>query len=52
MQSRAELEQWTCALHNRVNRKLGKPDFNCSYVRSRWLPLDCHEEASCTLTGW
>jgi Erv1 / Alr family len=50
--SKQELEQWMCALHNRVNRKLGKEQFNCEFVRSRWQPLDCDEQASCTLTGW
>ncbi|XP_050029581.1 FAD-linked sulfhydryl oxidase ALR [Dermacentor andersoni] len=34
--SRAELAQWLCEQHNAVNRKLGKPEFDCSRVDERW----------------
>ncbi|CAB0018216.1 unnamed protein product [Nesidiocoris tenuis] len=27
---------WFCQLHNRVNRRLGKPLFDCSKVWQRW----------------
>ncbi|CAG2191341.1 FAD-linked sulfhydryl oxidase ALR-like [Mytilus galloprovincialis] len=28
--------QWMCRLHNDVNKKLGKPIFDCSKVNERW----------------
>jgi FAD-linked sulfhydryl oxidase len=34
--SRAELSQWVCELHNEVNDRLGKPQFDCSKVNERW----------------
>jgi mitochondrial FAD-linked sulfhydryl oxidase len=40
------LQQWVCRLHNSVNRRIGKPTFNCQLVSSRWAPLDCGEEGS------
>jgi hypothetical protein len=40
--SRQELSNWMCALHNRVNERLGKPAFNCAVAQQRWRegPLD------------
>ncbi|KAI1278768.1 FAD-linked sulfhydryl oxidase ALR [Halotydeus destructor] len=35
--SRQELSQWLCRLHNKVNTKLGKSEFDCSKVDERWL---------------
>ncbi|KAK3600902.1 hypothetical protein CHS0354_019255 [Potamilus streckersoni] len=35
--SRYNLSQWMCHLHNEVNRKLGKPEFDCRKVDERWL---------------
>eukprot|EP01102_Stenamoeba_stenopodia_P004488 TRINITY_DN14784_c0_g1_i1.p1 TRINITY_DN14784_c0_g1~~TRINITY_DN14784_c0_g1_i1.p1 ORF type:complete len:200 (-),score=33.92 TRINITY_DN14784_c0_g1_i1:16-615(-) len=35
-ESQEELCQWTCHLHNHVNKKLGKPEFDCSRFRERW----------------
>ncbi|XP_037363699.1 FAD-linked sulfhydryl oxidase ALR [Talpa occidentalis] len=35
--TRAGLTQWLCRLHNEVNRKLGKPAFDCARVDERWL---------------
>ncbi|CAM1302948.1 GFER (predicted) [Pycnogonum litorale] len=35
--SRYDLSQWMCQLHNEVNRKLGKPQFDCKLVDERWL---------------
>ncbi|EFA00437.1 FAD-linked sulfhydryl oxidase ALR [Tribolium castaneum] len=34
--SQEDLSQWLCRLHNRVNNKLGKPEFDCSKVNERW----------------
>lgn len=34
--SRDEFAQWLCRAHNDVNRKLGKPEFDCSRVDERW----------------
>lgn len=30
------LSQWLCQLHNKVNRKIHKPEFDCSKVNERW----------------
>lgn len=43
--TRASLTQWLCRLHNEVNRKLGKPDFDCSKVDERWR--DGWKDGSC-----
>ncbi|KAJ8305070.1 hypothetical protein KUTeg_017381 [Tegillarca granosa] len=34
--SQENLSQWFCRLHNSVNKKLGKPEFDCSKVNERW----------------
>lgn len=34
--SRAEFTQWMCELHNEVNDRLGKSQFDCSKVDERW----------------
>jgi len=34
--SRDELGNWLCLAHNEVNRKLGKPVFDCSRWEERW----------------
>jgi hypothetical protein len=36
-------------VHNTVNRRIGKPTFNCDLVQSRWAPLDCGVEDACSL---
>ncbi|GAO15828.1 hypothetical protein UVI_02021080 [Ustilaginoidea virens] len=36
VQSRDEFGTWLCEAHNEVNRKLGKPDFDCSRWQERW----------------
>lgn len=36
-ESRAELTQWLCRLHNKVNVKLGKKVFDCAKIDERWL---------------
>uniref|UniRef100_H0XGD8 Sulfhydryl oxidase n=1 Tax=Otolemur garnettii TaxID=30611 RepID=H0XGD8_OTOGA len=43
--TRACFSQWLCRLHNEVNRKLGKPDFDCSKVDERWR--DGWKDGSC-----
>ena len=34
--SRGELGMWLCGAHNEVNRKLSKPEFDCSKWEERW----------------
>ncbi|XP_058119956.1 FAD-linked sulfhydryl oxidase ALR [Anopheles ziemanni] len=34
--SQHALSQWLCRIHNRVNVKLGKPEFDCTKVNERW----------------
>lgn len=34
--SQEELSQWLCKMHNKVNIKLSKPEFDCSKVNERW----------------
>lgn len=34
--SQLDLSQWLCRMHNIVNKKLGKPEFNCKFVNERW----------------
>ncbi|XP_055685290.1 FAD-linked sulfhydryl oxidase ALR [Lutzomyia longipalpis] len=34
--SQHELTQWLCRLHNKVNVKLGKKEFDCTKVNERW----------------
>lgn len=36
LESRTELADWFCQIHNRVNEKLNKPKFDCSQVDERW----------------
>nr|XP_012997703.1 FAD-linked sulfhydryl oxidase ALR isoform X6 [Cavia porcellus] len=43
--TRTSFTQWLCHLHNEVNRKLGKPDFDCSQVDERWR--DGWKDGSC-----
>lgn len=44
-----ELRQWLCHVHNVVNRSLGKPTFNCTFVEARWAKLDCGEAQACDM---
>uniref|UniRef100_UPI00358FE3FD FAD-linked sulfhydryl oxidase ALR-like isoform X2 n=1 Tax=Myxine glutinosa TaxID=7769 RepID=UPI00358FE3FD len=39
------LSQWFCRLHNHVNLRLGKPEFDCSLVNERWR--DGWKDGSC-----
>ncbi|XP_061905823.1 FAD-linked sulfhydryl oxidase ALR [Entelurus aequoreus] len=43
--SRHALSQWLCRLHNNVNVRLGKPEFDCSRVDERWK--DGWKDGSC-----
>ncbi|XP_069065879.1 FAD-linked sulfhydryl oxidase ALR [Pleurodeles waltl] len=43
--TRHNLSQWLCFLHNDVNRKLGKSEFDCSKVDERWR--DGWKDGSC-----
>lgn len=43
--SRHALSQWFCRLHNQVNVRLGKPEFDCSRVDERWK--DGWKDGSC-----
>ncbi|KAJ8254292.1 hypothetical protein COCON_G00209040 [Conger conger] len=43
--SRHNLSQWMCRLHNDVNVRLGKPEFDCSRVDERWR--DGWKDGSC-----
>ncbi|CAI5674728.1 FAD-linked sulfhydryl oxidase ALR [Oreochromis niloticus] len=39
------LSQWFCRLHNDINVRLGKPEFDCSRVDERWR--DGWKDGSC-----
>ncbi|KAL2100724.1 hypothetical protein ACEWY4_002485 [Coilia grayii] len=43
--SRHSLSQWLCRLHNDINVRLGKPEFDCSKVDERWR--DGWKDGSC-----
>ncbi|KAL6724630.1 Erv1 / Alr family protein [Ancylostoma duodenale] len=43
--SREEFAMWMCRLHNKVNKKTGKPQFDCSKVFERWR--DGWKDGSC-----
>jgi len=43
--SSSEFSQWMCRLHNKVNLKLGKPQFDCSRIFERWR--DGWKDGSC-----
>jgi len=43
--SRWNFSQWLCKMHNEVNRKLGKEEFDCSLVDQRWK--DGWDDGSC-----
>ncbi|XP_043263985.1 FAD-linked sulfhydryl oxidase ALR isoform X1 [Colletes gigas] len=34
--SQKKLSRWLCNIHNEINRKLGKPKFDCNFVDQRW----------------
>lgn len=43
--SRRDFSLWMCEAHNTVNRRLGKPTFNCALVEARWAGMGCEDEA-------
>ncbi|XP_072560821.1 FAD-linked sulfhydryl oxidase ALR [Paramormyrops kingsleyae] len=43
--SRHDFSQWMCRLHNGINLRLGKPEFDCSKVDERWR--DGWKDGSC-----
>jgi len=45
VESGDRLARWFCDRHNTVNRKLGKPEFDCSLVAERWR--DGWKDGSC-----
>lgn len=47
--SRQDFSQWMCRVHNVVNRSLGKPEFNCTYISSRWEGIECDTPKGCSL---
>ena len=36
VKSQEELSIWMCQAHNKVNKKLGKAQFNCNFWKERW----------------
>jgi FAD-linked sulfhydryl oxidase len=36
LENQNEFAHWMCQAHNHVNKKLGKPEFDCSKVNERW----------------
>uniref|UniRef100_A0A0N4ZLU4 Sulfhydryl oxidase n=1 Tax=Parastrongyloides trichosuri TaxID=131310 RepID=A0A0N4ZLU4_PARTI len=46
LESRNELANWMCEVHNRVNEKIGKDIFDCSKVYERWY--DGWKDGSCS----
>ncbi|CAI5439899.1 unnamed protein product [Caenorhabditis angaria] len=43
--SRENFAEWMCQLHNKVNKKTGKPEFDCKNVMERWR--DGWKDGSC-----
>ncbi|KAH3861947.1 FAD-linked sulfhydryl oxidase ALR-like [Dreissena polymorpha] len=43
--SQEDFSQWMCKMHNIVNVKLGKPEFDCGLVNQRWR--DGWKDGSC-----
>ncbi|XP_030646719.1 FAD-linked sulfhydryl oxidase ALR [Chanos chanos] len=43
--NRHNFSQWLCRLHNDINVRLGKPEFDCSKVDERWK--DGWKDGSC-----
>ena len=43
--NRTELSQWLCRIHNEINKRLGKEEFDCSKVDERWR--DGWKDGSC-----
>lgn len=41
--SRFAASQWACAIHNKVNERLGKEIFNCADIEEKY-PCGCNDE--------
>ncbi len=39
--SREELMDYLCGLHNKVNERLHKPQFDCKLARTKWSDCGC-----------
>jgi len=39
LDNRKEFNMWMCEAHNEVNKKLGKPLFDCSTIEDRWKAI-------------
>ncbi|EFO22667.1 hepatopoietin HPO2 [Loa loa] len=37
VEDRERFSLWMCGLHNRVNKKLGKSEYDCAQWKERWL---------------
>ena len=42
--SNYDFNLWLCHVHNLVNIKLGKPEFDCSVLQERWSDCGCSKE--------
>ncbi|KAF3908915.1 hypothetical protein AA313_de0208456 [Arthrobotrys entomopaga] len=36
LENQEDFGQWMCKAHNEVNKKLGKPEFDCNFWKERW----------------
>lgn len=43
--SQETLTEWLCWIHNQINKKIGKPIFDCQRVNERWR--DGWKDGSC-----
>jgi len=43
LNSKKDFALWMCELHNGVNRRLGKKQFDCARVDVRWKPDKSHD---------
>jgi len=44
-ENRTVFSRWMCDVHNQVNKRLGKPEFDCNLVDQRWR--DGWNDGSC-----
>lgn len=45
VEDREKFSLWMCGLHNRVNKKLGKTEYDCTKWKERWR--DGWKDGSC-----
>lgn len=48
LNSNLEFNLWLCQAHNRVNKRVGKPQFDCNRLQDRW---DCGCEAENSMSS-